>query len=181
MTQPPMSDQELLEFSGEHLMHELTMLWEAGKELRGRKRSFETSTLVDTFGLHLRNMIDFLYRQGKGDDVTADDFLDPGVVWNRSEPTDLTNAHRRANKELNHLTQQRKSGMPTEKEWQAEALLRHIDAAAKDFAKHASTTKLHPKVFEFLKEPDGTKMIWIGDNVTRSNVAAQTVHSVTVK
>jgi len=97
-----MSDQQLVDFSGEHLLHELAMLWEAARELPSRTASFETPTLVETFVLHLRNMIDFLYRPGKGDDVTAEDFLDAGTTWDRSEPGELTTAHNRANKELNH-------------------------------------------------------------------------------
>jgi len=63
--------------------------------------------------------------------------------------------------------------MRDDKKWDTEALLGLIEAAAKDFAKHASTKKLHPKVLDFLKEPEANKVRWIGENVSHSNVAVQ--------
>jgi hypothetical protein len=71
MTTPTMSDQQLLDYSSEHLLHELSMLWELAESLPQRKASTETSTLVESYGIHLRNVIDFFYRKGKRDDVTA--------------------------------------------------------------------------------------------------------------
>jgi hypothetical protein len=172
MTLPPLTDQQLIDFSGEHLMHELSMLWELAAILPQRKATTETSAFIESFGIHLRNLIDFFYRQGKGDDVTAEDFLDAGRRWKPTEPQVLTDAHRRTNKELNHLTQLRKSGTPKDKEWDTATLLSEIDAVARDFAANASRKKLHPKVFEFLKEPATNKVVWIGGNVTHSNVAS---------
>jgi len=168
-----MADDKLLEYSGEHLLHELTMLWELAQTLPRRKASTETSALVESFGIHLRNLIDFFYRPGRLDDVTAQDFLDATTVWNPSEPASLTNAHRRANKELSHLTQTRKSGTPPEKEWDTIGLAREIEAIAKDFAAKASDRKLHFKVREFLQIPATKLKVWIGDNSPRLNVAVQ--------
>jgi hypothetical protein len=172
MTQPPMTDQQLMDFSGEHLMHELSMLRELAAILPRRKAGTETSAFIESFGVHLRNLIDFFYRRGKDDDVTAQDFLDAGIQWNPSEPVVLKDARARANKELNHLTQLRKSGTPKDKEWDTATLLREIDAVARDFAANASPKKLHGKVFEFLKEPTSDKVVWIAANVSHSNVAA---------
>lgn len=173
MTSPAMTDRQLMDFSGEHLMHELSMLWEMAQILPHRKAGAETSAFVESFCIHLRNLIDFFYRPAKMDDVTAQDFLNPSTDWKPTEPSLLTNAHNRANKELNHLTQQRKSGASKDKEWDTATLLNEIDSVAKDFADHASPNKLHAKVFEFLKEPGASKVVWIGKNVIHSNVASQ--------
>ena len=76
-----------------------------------------------------------------------------GVQWKPTEPQVLTDARTRANKDLNHLTQRRKSGTPKDKEWDTATFLGAIDTVARDFAANASPKKLHPKVFDFLKEP----------------------------
>jgi len=171
MTKPTMSDQQLLDYSGEHLLHELSMLWELAEALPRKKASTETSALVESYGIHLRNLIDFFYREGRRDDVTAQDFLDATMIWEPKEPLSLTKAHERANKELSHLTQARMSGNPPEKGWDTCAQLKEIAAVAKEFAAKASLKKLHHKVREFLQLPPEGMQVWIADNVTRSNVA----------
>jgi hypothetical protein len=171
MTIPTMSDQQLLDYSGEHLLHELSMLWELAECLPQKKANTETSALVESYGIHLRNLIDFFYRKGKRDDVTARDFLDPTITWAPKEPISLTKAHQRANKELSHLTQARKSGSLPEKAWDTRGLLKEIAAVAKDFADKASQKKLHPKVREFLQLQPEQKLLWIADNVSHMNVA----------
>jgi hypothetical protein len=174
-----MTDQQLTEYSREHLMHELSMLWELADILPKRKASTETSALVESFGVHLRNLIDFFFRKGRGDDVTAQDFLDLKATWKPTEPPSLTKAHERANKELNHLTQARISGSPPEKAWDTAGALKEIQAVAKAFAAKASPNRLDVKVREFLQLPPEKGLIWIGGNVSHSNVAVQTA-SVTI-
>jgi hypothetical protein len=178
MTKPPMTDQQLLDYSAQHLMHELSMFWELAAILPHRQAGTETSALIESFVVHLRNLIDFFYREGHGDDVTAQDFLDPTNIWKPNEPVTLTKAHKRANKELSHLTQARISGTPPDKAWDVTGLLDEIDKVAKDFAGKASPTKIHPKVREFLQLPPQNAHVWIGENVTHSNVAAGVTSSV---
>lgn len=172
-----MTGQQLTDYSAEHLLHELSMLWELAATLPQRKPSTETSAFVESFGVHLRNLIDFFYREGHGDDVTAQDFLDPATTWKPSEPASLTKAHQRANKELNHLTQARISGSPPEKAWDTAALRKDIETVAKDFAGKASEKKLHPKVREFLQLRSDEMLIWVEKNVTHSNVSSNVVIS----
>lgn len=172
-----MTDQQLIKYSGEHLMHELSMLWELAAILPGRKGSTETSAFVESFGIHLRNLIDFFYDEGHGDDVTARDFLDAGTAWTPNKPDRLEKARTRVNKELSHLTQSRKSGSPPEKEWDTASLLEDIEAVARAFAATASAKKLNAKVHEFLNVAAQAKLVWIGKNVDHSNVASQGVTS----
>jgi hypothetical protein len=178
MTTPAMTDQQLIDYSGEHLLHELTMLWELAQILPNRKPSTETSALVESFGIHLRDLIDFFYRKGHEDDVTAWDFLAPSTSWNPTKPSTLTSAHKRANKELSHLTQKRLSGNPPEKAWATAVLLKEIDAVAREFAAKASVQKLHPKVREFLRLRPEKMLTWIGENVSHMNIALPIVMSV---
>ena len=180
MTTPAMSDQQLLDYSGEHLLHELSMLWELAEDLPQKKASTETSALVESFGIHLRNLIDFFYREGRRDDVTAQDFLDATTTWRPKEPLSLTKAHERANKELSHLTQARISGNPPEKAWDTYGLLNEIAAVAGEFAAKASQKKLHPKVREFLQLQPEKMRHWIADNITHSNVAVNSPIGVVV-
>jgi hypothetical protein len=166
MTTPAMTDKQLIDYSGQHLMHELSMLWELAEILPGKEGSTETSAFVESFGIHLRNLIDFFYHRGNRDDVTAWDFIDATNTWKPKTPDTLNKAHRRVNKELSHLTQARISGSPPEKAWDTAALLKEIDAVAKKFAAKASQKKLHPKVLEFLQVPPAATVKWLSENVS---------------
>jgi len=178
MTTPAMNDQKLIDYSRDNLMHELSMLWELAEILPGREGSTETSAFVESFGIHLRNLIDFFYEEGQGDDVTAWDFLDATIPWPPNKPGKaLQKARIRVNKELSHLTQARISGSPPEKEWDTAALLKEIDTVAKEFAAKASAKKLHPDVRKFLNLAPDTMVKWISDNVSHSNVALHPVIS----
>ena len=72
-----MADQQLIEFSGEHLMHELSMFWELAEILPERKEgTTEYVALIESFATHLRNVIEFLFFEEKGDYVRAKHFFD---------------------------------------------------------------------------------------------------------
>jgi hypothetical protein len=118
-------------------------------------------------------LIEFFYEEGRGDDVTARDFLGATTAaWPPKKPEALEKARIRVNKELSHLTQARKSGSPPEKEWDTIGLLKDINAVAKDFAEKASDKKLNARVREFLRVEPAAKLAWIGNNVRHSNVAS---------
>lgn len=126
-------------------MHELSMLWELEGILPRMQASTETSAFVESFGIHLRNLIDFFYEGGRNDDVTARDFLDAPTAWTPNTPERLEKARIRVNKELSHLTQSRKSGSPPEKKWETVALLKDIDVIAKDFSTKSPGRSSTPK------------------------------------
>jgi hypothetical protein len=139
--------QWLLDFSCEHLIHELSMFFWLSSLLPGKGPDFETSVRLESWVIHLRNLIDFFYLPGRGDDVTARDFFERREDWTAPDgpfPNILDTAKTRANKELSHLTQARKSGNPPDKWWQVDVLLQEIEAIAKEFALKASDKKLHP-------------------------------------
>jgi hypothetical protein len=172
-----MTDQQLIDFSGEHLLHELTMLWALAEILpKTKDGTTEYVALIESFATHVRNLIEFFFFQEKGDYVRAKRFFDDPADWSLKLTPHFTALLDRANNEVNHLTVWRIDGNPPEKAWPTSEILKQIEPIAKDFAARASTKKLHPKVREFLQFAQGATLLWIGDNVPRSNV---TSHSVT--
>ena len=145
------TDAELTAYSGEHVYYELQYLWYAANELsKIAKPTPMASVFIESFGIHLRNLIDFFYtKAGKelNDDVIAADFC-PG--WNEAIPAALDAARVRANKELNHLTLQRKSGLDPTKPWDIAGLFNEITAVARTFAARADPAKLSPEVGKWL-------------------------------
>jgi hypothetical protein len=54
-----LTDQQLLDYSGEHLYYELQMLLLVAHSLPGKADNFERSAFIESFAIHLRNLIDF--------------------------------------------------------------------------------------------------------------------------
>src|SRR5437868_5537964 len=98
-----LSDSELADYSGEHLLYELQIFLFAGKELaRPNMTGPMRSVLIESFVVHLRNLIDFFFTPpNHEDDVTAIHFC---PQWAEVIPDTLRVAKERANKELSHLT-----------------------------------------------------------------------------
>jgi hypothetical protein len=177
-----LSDPELIAYSGEHLLYELQFFLLTAKELaRHDKPGPMVSVLIESFGIHLRNLIDFFYTQrAKEDDVIASDFC-PG--WKETISITLKAAKERANKELNHLTLQRKSGFDPSKPWDVVGLFNEVSGVAKTFADKASPTKLSPEVPKWLNSFHGNIMpvgvvVVLASNTTTSMTTSFATTSV---
>jgi hypothetical protein len=174
-----LSDHQLLDYSGEHLLYELRMFW----RLTGivpRMDGLMLSALLESYLIHLRNLIDFFYRpKDHEDDVIAADFFDDPSAWSATISTSLDAAQKRANKELSHLTTKRKSATDPSKRWEVVALFKEIEAVALRFAKAASHKKLHKDVRELLNAPQDKLMLVLGagSNTTNSATSIFTVSS----
>jgi hypothetical protein len=143
-----LSDSELNAFSGEHLLYELQLLLFTGQQLGRGPIPIMRSVLIESFVIHLRNLIDFFYTpRAKEDDVIAADFC-PG--WNESISNTLKSAKERANKELSHITLGRKSGLDPSKPWDVGALYQEVHEVATRFAVKASLAKLSAEVPKWL-------------------------------
>jgi len=95
---------------------------------------------------HLRNLIEFLFTLKPGDtDVTAVDFCAPGA-WKPVITQTLTDARRRVNKELAHLTSDRISGSPLRKQWDFTGLAQELRVQLQDFVARADSAKLSPRI-----------------------------------
>ncbi len=137
----------MLEYSGEHLAYEVQMLRGTAELLRGPELlRIVNNAVVESFGLHLRNLVKFLYDdRPEVDDVVAGDFFDDPEEWKQMRPElpePLREARTRANKELAHLTTRRKGLGDPGKGW-APDLAGPVFDAFRVFGKFASPTRLH--------------------------------------
>jgi len=170
----PVNDPRLSKYSGEHLLHELDMLWLTAAELaKAKQRTFASSVLLESSVVHLRTLIEFFYFEPKEAYVRAKDFFPTPDQWNPTWTQPLRIALDRANGEASHLTWGRQDGTPASKEWNVEVLLADIKVVAKDFAARAVASRLHSEVRKFLSLPSTEKTVWLIDNVAYSNVASQ--------
>src|ERR1051326_6846827 len=174
-----MNDTELPAYSGEHVLYEFAMLQQATNALveKAGATGFPTSVLIESFGIHLRNLICFLFDKGQQDDVLAHHFFDDPSAWNTKISSTLQDARIRANKEISHLTQQRKSDQHPDKPWQVVKLWDEIYQIGKEFASKASASKLHSKVTEFFKRDAKDLKVWVASNLQYSNSTATVIQT----
>ena len=95
--------------ASQHLHYEFGMLnGMATAMVSGISDKTLQSAILESFGIHLRNMIDFFYLpRSPHDDILAQDFFEKPEVWPDIRPTcsaELIRAKKRADKELSHLT-----------------------------------------------------------------------------
>ena len=166
-----LSDADLTTYSSEHLLYEFQLLYFAARELgRLDKPQAKASVLIESFGIHLRNLIDFFCiptGKEREDDVIASDFC-PG--WSEKISAILEDARERANKELNHLTLKRKAASDPKKPWDVNGLYKEIIAIAQRFVSQADSKKLSveiPKWLTMVKLP--TFSVAVGGGLITSN------------
>jgi hypothetical protein len=149
MKTTPLSNAQLTDYSAEHLLYELQLFVWAGRELGRREvQGPLRSALIESFVIHLRNLVDFFFTaRGHDDDVVAADFYPD---WNKAISARLKDARERANRELSHLTLGRKSGLHPDKSWDVGGLFQEIHEVAMCFATGASPQKLSPEVSKWL-------------------------------
>jgi hypothetical protein len=146
-----LSDQQFLDYSGEHLLYEIQMLRFVVSKIPTLTAGVDLSAFLESFAIHLRNLTDFFYDQEpQPDDVVAADFYDDPGKWNTSISLTLATAQTRANKEVSHLTLRRKDGGDPDKPWPVLDLYQEIRTVAQTFVAGASPKKLHPRVTEFI-------------------------------
>jgi hypothetical protein len=158
----PFEDDYLVEYSEEHVLYEFEMfLWLA--RLRGSGTHLAAGNpidvanlkhaLIESFVVHLRNVIDFFYpnpRTLRSTDVIAADFCDSGK-WQHKIPEVLKAARERANKEMAHLTTERIAGAPPGKEWDFIGLQAKLQPVMRCFVKKALRSRLSLKVAEVIR------------------------------
>ncbi len=124
-----LSDEELAGFSDEHLQYEVGMLHGTAQALRDPPRDQDGTigaiieyALLESFLIHARVLINFLYDGPKrDDDVAAEDFFDEEEQWTEHRPAKsclLRENRERINKALAHLTKVRVGLKPEMKQWE---------------------------------------------------------------
>lgn len=106
--------------ASDHLFYEMEMLrWTT--ETLARTKDLGTNprnSILESFIIHLRLLIGFLYDSPThDDDVTASDYFEGGVWTPKEISQALKVARERANKEIAHLTSFRVGKKLMEKEW----------------------------------------------------------------
>ena|ERR1700674_1330936 len=158
----PKSDDWLIKFSGEHLFHELKMFWWLNKNVRSQTDEHMKDALLESFVLHLRNLIHFFCVPRHRDDVCAEDFFDDPAEWIRSESSHLKLARARAGKELSHLTDKRKDEGDLTKRWEVDVMFAEIKELAEKFVAKASHRKLDSKVRDLVNTSLVTAQFTLG-------------------
>jgi hypothetical protein len=111
-----------------------------------RPSTVMNNTQIESFMAHLRNLIEFLFTLNPGDtDVAAVDFCARGA-WNPVITQTLSDARRRVNKELAHLTTERISGSPLRKQWDFTRLAQELRPHLQDFVARADSAKLSRRI-----------------------------------
>jgi hypothetical protein len=111
------------------------------------------NAIMESFVLHLRNLLDFFYTAPRKTDVSAKIVYDSGHLPPDfpAESTILSTAHRRAHKEMSHITTERHwEGNPA-KLWEFHRLLREVKPLVEKFLQTASAARLHPDFIEQTK------------------------------
>jgi hypothetical protein len=122
---------DLSRYSCEHLTYEIKMLMALVNSPIPERDDESVSQWahrmagIESFGLHLRNLIEFFYPsanggKGRNNDVMATDFLSSQKLPLITEK--LKEARERANKELVHLTTARQFGIRATKTWRLDSL-----------------------------------------------------------
>jgi hypothetical protein len=111
----------LRRFAGEHLLYEAGMLYELTVKLMNRHHKDDLiveNALLESFGVHSRNLIDFLWldRPMKDTDAIAFDYVDEWKAPAMSER--LSRVKSRVGKEMVHLSYNRLDLPEDEKGWQ---------------------------------------------------------------
>jgi hypothetical protein len=156
MAKPPLSDQQLLDYSGEHLNYEIEMFRTTAAVLAaGGLARTDGNAYLESWVIHLRNLIEFLYQDSpRSTDVTAHDFFaNPGdwINTRTSRTATIDAAWTRANKEISHLTTQRIAGTPTNKAWDTAGLTAEVVDELRRFEQAASPTRVSPVIGQLLQ------------------------------
>ena len=160
-----LTDNELVD-SLEHIKYEIDMLLETLKILitQNKLDRIIRNAIVESFIIHARALISFLYYQPKKcDDVMASDFLDD-TKWNQlfgSIPPNLNDIRIRAHKEIAHITTFRIGRKLVEKKWDLAGITTGIYKELRVFIDNVPTRLMPPNTRKwFEKQLERSKEFW---------------------
>lgn len=149
------SEDELRQAS-EHLYYEIWMLnitAGLGFERDAEVKTVINNCIVESFGIHARNLRDFFFKtSGKEDDMLAVDFFDDPEEWSKyinKKRNILNEINRRVGKELVHLTYSRIGKTPEEKIWKKGEIAKDINKLFKRFLKRVPKERICEKLILF--------------------------------
>jgi len=139
---------EELQESSNHLFYEVWMLTSVANGLASgiAGQGPIANALLESFVIHVRAIMDFLYAEKpQSDDVIAEDFFVSPEQWTRIRPAlsdVLSQAKRRAGKEVAHLTYARLDVTPESKGLRFIEIAKEVAAVVDIFLKNVPKEKL---------------------------------------
>lgn len=138
---------EELQESSNHLFYEVWMFTALANGLASgiAGQGPIANALLESFVIHVRTIMDFLYADRlQTDDVIAEDFFASPEQWTKIRPAlseSLSQAKRRAGKEVAHLTYARLDVTPETKPWRFIEIAKEIMAVIDIFLKNVPKEK----------------------------------------
>src|SRR5262249_8838764 len=133
-----------------HLHYEIDMCYQAAVLLpTAAPDNTLNNVLVESYAIHLRNLIEFLYWTPRRGDVNAVHFVKSESQWldvRGDIPAVLADAKPRAAKQIAHLTEKRFADGAPEKNWTPGIEIALLLDGLRLFLEHADPIRLHPKV-----------------------------------
>jgi len=151
-----LADDELKNYAETHLQYEVNMLSLSVSVLASLARRANTSPLpwllsngiLNTFAIHARNLIDFLYSRSRGRDYPTDiiiqDYVGDNEISLHLRPISplLEKALIKANKQVAHLSMDRIEYERLGKEWRYIEVMGHIRDAFASIAPYVPAAKM---------------------------------------
>jgi len=130
-----------------HLRYEIDMFRELLPILHDPPPSLAIrNALIESFLLHTRILINFLYPSGSHtDDIVPTTFSSNWSETRSSTPPSLKRVREQANKRLAHLTTLRYKVEPSQRPWPLQTIVTDIGTALVRFAKQTPDDKLSPE------------------------------------
>ena len=147
MARKQRTGDELREASN-HLHYEVWMLGSLAQSIASgiATQGWLTNALLESFVVHVRGVMDFLYNDNpQGDDVVAQDFFPLPDAWFDIRPKAselLIAAKKRAGKEIVHLTYARQNVTPETKPWRFTEIANEVTAVMQTFLDHVPDENL---------------------------------------
>jgi hypothetical protein len=151
------TETEVRQASG-HVKYEIDMLRATMSYLSksaGQGDKVEWDVHLESFALHVRNLIDFFYTPPKDDDIVAEYYVSDVGRWNAERPavtSSLLDAKRNANKRIAHLTFGRLVADPG---WAWETIRAELQPVMECFLSHLPAERGAWFAGSGLEEPSG--------------------------
>lgn len=158
-----MDEKNLKKFLNEHFCYEVEMLYSAVVSLKYYSIATSrrgTNISLENFLFHGRNLLEFFYYKPKNNYAKATHYIESDK-WQQTRPEKTKNIielERRISKEVVHLTFDRISGAPPEKQWDWPSCFNDLLAVIKIFL------NLLPNQF------DGTEIIDLKNNIDKLKI-----------
>ncbi len=166
--QHSLTDKELQDYADHHIQYEVDMLTYSAGTLgflaphgdQGFLPWVIKNGLLNSFSLHARNLINFLYSGTVGNprstDVIIEDYVDAGIVSDSLIPiTKLCKkAITKANKQVAHLTLERIQYEQANKEWEFKEISKDIYKAFTTIVPHIPNSRISDSFRQKLMQSD---------------------------